>query len=296
MTGQLADEPTSVPIAEGKDVQIEPGVPYPSPYRGSRYSIIDSRRRGTVLQWKYNDLVVHVESPDGLVERMETLGKSRGSGKGSIRITAGREVLTKIHSSTYSDSDRAPVDTGWIPVYLGQLVGDLGFDITIDPESPDRDLWVWGGFPFNHGERWSVSYDGRLLWKWQDYRFYSAFEHSELVETYEKYRRIAGRLYINEFGHVFINVPRDDIPTGEEELVERVFAEWQEAVEKRGDTAAQRLVNRRLKVTGDGDPAEGHLPLYIGHLSEFDDGTVPKPVVTDEEYYVAAAREEDGGD
>ena len=294
MSGRLIDEPTNVPIDDGQDVQIDPGQPWPAPYRGSRYSIVDSRRRGTVLQWKYNDLVVHVEPPEGLVDRLESLGKSRGSGKGTIRVTAGREVLTKIHSSSYVHVNQAPVDAGWIPVYLGQLDGDLDFDIEIDPTVPDRDLWVWGGFPFNHGERWSVSHDGRLVWKWQDYCFYSVFDHSDLVAKYEQYRAIAGRLYINEFGHVYINVPRSEVPPGEEETVEQVFSAWQKDAEQRGDTAAQRLVNRRLKVTGDGDPTEGHLPLYIGHLSEFNDGTVPRPVVTDEEYYVATAREESG--
>jgi hypothetical protein len=295
VTGSVTDTPTEVPIADGQDVSIEPSQPYPAPYRGSKYSVVDSRRHGTVLQWKYNDLVVHVEPPGGLVDRLESLGKSRGSGKGSIRITAGQEVLTKIHSSNYPYIDQAPVDTGWIPVYLGRLTGDLDFDIDIDPAPPDADLWVWGGFPFNHGESWGVAHDDRLVWKWQDYRFYSAFGHADLVEKYQQYRVIAGRLYINEFGHIFINVARDEVPPGKEEAVEQVFADWQAAVERSGDTAAQRLVNRRLKVTGDGDPTEGLLPMYVGHLSEFDDGTVPKPVVTDPEYYVAAAREEDGG-
>ncbi|WP_138007383.1 hypothetical protein [Halalkalirubrum salinum] len=295
MSGRLIGESATVPIAKGKDVHLEPGKPWPAPYRGSRYSILDSKRHGTVLQWKYNDLVVHVEPPNNLLDQLRFFGKSRGSGKGSIRITAGREILTKIHTTAYSYSDEAPVDTGWIPVYLGKLDGGLGFDINIDPDLPNTDLWVWDGFSFNHGESWSVSYDGELIWKWQDYRFESIFDHTDLVSTYERYRTTAGRMYINEFGHIYVNVPRDEIPSGQREEIQNVFDEWQTFVEQNRDAAAQRLVDRRLKVTGDGDPTEGHLPLYIGHLSEFDEGIIPKPIVTDEEYYIAASNEEVGG-
>ena len=295
MSAQLADKTTSVPIAGDRDVNIEPGQPYPGPYRGSQYSIVDSRNHGTVIEWKYNDLVVHVKPPSGLLDRLQYLGKSRGSGRGSIRITADREILTKINADEYRYSHQAPVSSGWIPVYLGKLEGDLDFDIENDPSFPDRNLWVWSGFTFNHGERWSVSKDDRLIWTWQDYRFYSAFEHRDLINKYAKYRRIAGRLYINEHGHVYVNVPREEVPPGEAEMVEQVYDEWRRHANNNGKRAAKRLVERRLKVTGDGDPSKGHLPLYIGHLSEFDDGTVPKPVVTDEGYYVDASREEAGG-
>lgn len=295
MSGRLASERAIVPIAGDRDVEIKPGQPFPAPYRGSKYSIVDSRRHGTVLQWKYNDLVVHVDPPAGIIEKMRSLGKSRGNGKGSIRITANREVLTKIHSSTYNQIKQAPVDNGWIPVYLGRLNGTLGFDINNDPDPPNDKLWIWSGFPFNHGETWSVSHDDRLLWKWKDYRFYSPFDHSDIVDAYSRYRTVTGRLYINEFGNVIINAPRNSIPPGETESVEVIFNRWQTHVDQKGNAAAQRLVKRRLKVTGDGDPSDGHLPLYIGHISEFDTGALPKPVVTDEEYYIDVAHQEGGG-
>lgn len=295
MTGVLTNDATSVPIANGQDVEITPGKPWPSTYRGSRYSIVDSKNHGTVLEWRYEDLVVHAEPPSGLVDRLKTLGKSRGSGRGSIRITAGGEVLTKIHSSLYTYRDQAPVESGWIPVYLGRLDGDLGFDIDLDPDGIQGDLDVWGGFPFNHGETWAVCYNSKLIWKWEDYRFESAFDHPELVAAYEDYRNPAGRLYINEFGHVIINVPRKEIAPGQREKVRSVFSDWKASAERRGDTAALRLVNRRLKVTGGDNPREGHLPLYLGHLTEFDDGLVPKPVADDEGYYLAASRDESRG-
>lgn len=295
MSAQVTDNTVSVPIADNRDVSVEPGQPYPAPYRGSQYSIVDSRKHGTVIEWKYNDLVVHVEPPGGLIDRLQSLGKSRGSGKGSIRITADREILTKINADSYVHSHQAPVKSGWIPVYLGKLDGHLDFDIDNDPSFPTRDLWVWSGFTFNHGERWSVSNNDQLIWTWKNYRFYSAFEHSDLINKYATYRKIAGRLYINEHGHVYVNVPRDEVPPGETEMVEQVYDEWRRYANRNNKRAAMRLVERRLKVTGDGDPSEGHLPIYIGHLSEFDDGLIPKPVVADEEYYIDASHEEGGG-
>ena len=295
MSAQVTDNTVSVPIADNRDVSVEPGQPYPAPYRGSQYSIVDSRKHGTVIEWKYNDLVVHVEPPDRLIDRLQSLGKSRGSGKGSIRITADQEILTKINADSYVHSHQAPVKSGWIPVYLGKLDGNLDFDIDNDPSFPTRDLWVWSGFTFNHGERWSVSNNDQLIWTWKNYRFYSAFEHPDLINKYATYRKIAGRLYINEHGHVYVNVPRDEVPPGETEMVEQVYDEWRRYANRNNKRAAMRLVERRLKVTGDGDPSEGHLPIYIGHLSEFDDGLIPKPVVADEEYYIDASHEEGGG-
>ncbi|GAB7012967.1 hypothetical protein [Halolamina salina] len=295
MGATLEPDSTTVPIANGQSVEIQAGDPWPSAYRGSKYSVIDSRRHNrTVLQWKYHDLNVIVEPPEGLLRQMTELGKSRGSGKGSIRITADREVLTKIRHGSYVNASKAPADSGWIPVYLGRLNGDLGFDIDNDPDVSETT--VWGGFPFNHGERWAVSYDGNLIWKWQDYRFESAFDHPELIEAYEQFRTTAGRLYINENGHVFVNVPRQEVPSSMKTKIDQIYTDWQSRAERNGDQAARRLVQRRLKVTGDGDPEAGHLPLYLGHLSTFDDGAIPRPVVEDETYYVACARAEELSD
>lgn len=292
MTGaEIEAGSTTVPIDSGSDVQIDSGQPWPAPYRGSTYSIVDSRKHNTVLQWQYKDLKVHINPPKQLIKLLRSVGKSRETGKGSIRITADGEVLTKVNASTYSRVEEAPVSEGWIPVYVGQLSGTLEFDIATDPDPPTQRPTVWSGFPFNHGERWAVSHNDRLIWKWQDYRFYSSFDHSELIKTYKQYRSIAGRLYINENGHVFVNVPNPDNKETQDEIL-RIFNDWKQQAEARDDTAALRLVRRRLKVTGEGDPDDGLLPLHIGHLNQFDDGTVPRPVVTDETYYVATARGE----
>lgn len=290
--GVIQPTATTVPIKGDADVEIGPGQPWPAPYRGSKYSVVDSRKHNqTVLQWQYNDLKVQVDLPEGLYDQLRAVGKSSQTGKGSIRITAAGEVLTKVEASNYANIDEAPVSDGWISVYLGLLNGNLGFDITTDPEPPKDDPTVWSGFPFNHGERWTVGHDDCLLWKWQDYRFYSAFDHSELIEAYNRYRNIAGRLYINEFGHIFVNVPSPE-DSQEKTEISKIFNRWRQRAEARNNSAALRLVNRRLKVTGDGNVEDGLLPLYLGHLDQFDEGIIPRPVVTDESYYVAAARSE----
>lgn len=292
MTGKLERKPTKVPIDGGKDVTIQPGSPWPSVYRGSKYSLVDSRkrRRDKIVQWQYKDLKAVSEPPTGLEEGMKSVGKSFATGKGSFRVTAGKEVLTKVHAEAYPDADQAPHADGWIPVYVGTIKGGLGFDnLNNDPKGPTPK--VWDGLPFNHGETWSVSADGRLIWKQDQFRFESAFDHSELIEIYEQYRDRAGRLYINEHGHIWINVPSDGVPTDRQDQVRSIFESWRKETEQGGNSAAQRLFNKRLEVTSpDDDPMNGHLPLHVGHLREFDDGVVPRPVVTESAYFVACSK------
>jgi hypothetical protein len=70
-----------------------------------------------------------------------------------------------------------------------------------------------------------------------------------------------------------------------------IYDSWKALVENVGDTAAQRLVTKRLTVTShDGDPMKGHLPLYIGHLRDFDGGVVPRAVVDDPSYFVISSK------
>lgn len=277
---------------DGEEVTISPGQPWPSTYRGSRYSVITSRRHGEVIRWQYKDLCSQVYPPEGLLEVFQEVGKDHGTGKGSFRLTADGEILTKVNASDYPNLDEAPVSTGWIPVYIGKLKGILGFDqITLCPSLDTQDdIRIWTGFPFNHGERWSVSHTGSLIWTWRDYTFESAFEHPELIEKYECYRQTAGRLYINEYGHIFVNAPQSEIPTETVDDVLSVYQRWKSDADEKNQTAELRLVNRRLKVTSpDDDPMNGHLPLYIGHLDQFDDGVVPRPIVTDPSYYRVCA-------
>lgn len=296
MSATLRSEETSVPIQDGEDVTIDPEYPWPSAYRGSKYSIVSSRKFGKrVLAWRYDDLQVYVELPRGLHRALKSVGKSGGEGTGSIRITAGGEVLTKVHADDYKHTSMAPVSQGWIPVYLGRLDGYLEFDdIDPRPTAPtDPPIAVWEGLPWHHGERWTVGVDGRIVWKWNGYRFESAFEHPELVDLYRRYRSQPGRLYINEYGHVWANLPPKGVPSDRREEVNDVFTRWQRDAQRNGKQGIQRLVTRRLMSTGGGDPARGDLPVHLGHISDFDGGVIPRPVVDDTSYFVSCGREQE---
>lgn len=294
MTAKVLPEPTEVPLAGDEQVSIDPGLPWPSAYRGSKYSIIHSHKHNQlVMAWKYDDLQIYLEPPDGLIEALRDIGKTAGTGTGSVRFTANGEVLTKVPAVEFEHRDLAAVDEGWVPAYVGQLEGSLGFsDVYIDPDPiPDDAIRVWEGLSFHHGETWSVSVDQRLIWKWGGYRFESAFDHSELVDKYARYRNVPGRLYVNEYGHVWCNIPTSDVPSEYAEEVREMFTEWRKEAKTNGKSSILRLVNRRLTATGGGDPEQGHLPVYLGHASDFDDGAVPRTVVSDASYFVESGRD-----
>lgn len=293
MTRRVRLASTSVPIAGGQDVTIEVGSPWPSAYRGSKYSLVESRRRSRdqIVQWKYRDLSAQADPPAGLIEAMQEAGKSFATGKGSFRVTSGGEGLTKIHAEAYPRANEAPHNDGWIPVYVGRLDGGIGLD-KLNSDPTDREApAIWDGLPFNHGETWAVGVNDRLIWKHEGFRFESCFEHPELVEAYEEYRSTTGRLYINEFGHVWVNVPANKVSEDRRQRVLHLYNGWHEQAKAADDTAALRLVARRLKVISpDRDPMNGHIPLYIGHSSEFDEGVLPRPVVTDNSYFMDCSR------
>jgi hypothetical protein len=288
-------ESTKVPITGGRSVEVAPKQPWPSAYRGSTYSLVTNDDFGAdiVLKWEQLDLQIYADPPAGLHDAMQSAGKRNGLG--SVRITARGEVITKVHADNYPHLDRAPVSDGWVPVYLGTLSGELDFGtVDVDPTPPKDGVRVWTGFPFNHGERWSVSYDDKLIWKWRDYRFESAFDHDELIDTYYEYRPTPGRLYVTEYGHVWANVPNDDVATGGEAEVQNAISDWRQTAEANGNSSTLRLVNRRLVATSQSDdPADGHLPIHLGHLQNFDGGVVPRPVVDDEDYYLEVGQYED---
>ncbi|MDS0284064.1 hypothetical protein [Haloarcula onubensis] len=294
MTAKLKEESTSVPLENQQSVTLQPGKPWPSAYRGSKYSLVTNDDfDDAVLKWEQRDLAIFTDPPDGLRRALVLLGKS--GGYGSFRVTADNEVLTKVKADDYKHVDEAPVSTGWIPVYVGKFSGTLDFDeVDSDPLTPrQNNIKVWKGFPFHHGERWSVSQDGTLFWKWKDYRFDSAFDHPELVAEYQKYRGTAGRLYVTENAHVWVNVPKNDIAPAKQSAVRNAIKKWQQTAEKEDDTATLRLVNRRLVATsGDDDPSTGHFPIHLGQLSDFDGGVIPRPVVDEPSYFQAVCQYE----
>jgi len=288
MSVQIKSTSTGVPIRGGDDVTIEPEDPWPSAYRGSKYSIVHSQKHNQyVMAWKYDDLQIFLDPPNGLVPAMRHVGKSDGDGSGSFRITAAGEVLTKVRAENYERSDIAPVSQGWIPVYLGCISGDIEIDgIKLQPlMNQANPLAIWEGLPFYHGETLSVSVNNKLIWKWEDYRFESAFNHSELIAKYAEFRQTPGRLYINEYGHTWVNLPPTGVPDKHRDHVNDLFVQWRRDAKRQGKDSVLRLAKRRLEATGGGKTGQGHLPVYIGHVSQFDEGTVPRPVVDDMRYF-----------
>ena len=292
MTAKFSDVPTTVPIDGGQAVTIDPGQPWPSAYRGSQYSLVsdDDYDDGT-LKWEVKGLQIFTDTPPGLRRFITGLGKP--DGLGSLRITADGQVLTKIPADDYVHVEQAPVDEGWIPVYLGTLSGPFDFqDIELDPPAPESGVKVWPGLPFQHGERWSVTHDGRLVWRWRGYEFEPVGNHSELAAHYQSFRPTGGRIYVNEHGHVWGNISHEDVPGPKANDVRQAVTTWKQAAEDDGNATTLQLINRRLKVTGGGDPSDGLLPMHLGHLTDFDNGAVPTPVVDEPSYYAVVGRYE----
>jgi hypothetical protein len=283
---ELSELGTTVPLAGGDSVQIGPGQPWPSAYRGSKYSLVNHPESDELaLKWEHRDLTVYGKHIPGLETSLRVNGKQ--GGRGSFRVTAAGELLTKIHADSYAHVEQAPVENGWIPVYLGQVDGQVSFaGVEVDPTPHSAGIQVWPGLTANHGEQWTVTAKGRLAWSWRDYRFFSRFDHSELIDRYRMYRPEGGRLYINEHGHVWGNVPRGSVPEAQETEVAAALSDWRNDATAAGNTSTLRLVHRRLEATSrDGDAANGMLPVHLGHLSEFDDGQVPRPIVDDSSYF-----------
>lgn len=287
----LEKESTKVPVMDDRQVTVESGHPWPSAYRGSKYSVVSSRKFGDVAQWSHmGDVQAMTELPSGLQGALHELGKTNGYG--SFRLTATGEVLTKIPASQYRRANEAQVSRGHIPVYVGKLAGTFDFtEISNNPPQPDTigEVTVWTGLPFNHGETWVVCTDDVLRWSWQDYYFESAFAHSDLVEAYKSLRPEGGRIYINEHGHIWGNVDRGSVPASKRDQVMAAVDEWQSTA----SNAEQRLVTRRLNRTESEAVPDGLLPVHIGHVTQFDNGIVPKPVVNDNRYFGDSAMETD---
>jgi hypothetical protein len=295
MTATFTEETTKVPITNDRSVSLTSGHPWPSAYRGSQYSLVRDSQfdDDIVLKWEQRDLSIFAEPPDGLHDAMQQVGKQNGLG--SIRVTARGEVITKVPADHYAHLDKAPVSEGWVPVYLGDISGELDFGtVGTDPTPPADGIRIWTGFPFNHGERWAVSYDDKLIWKWRDYRFESAFDHPELIDAYSRYRPTPGRLYVTEHGHIWVNVPNGDVVPGRQQEIQTAIESWQSRAQEQNNNSTLRLVNRRLVATSQSDdPAEGHLPIHLGHLRDFDRGVIPRPVVDDEAYFLEVGQYEE---
>lgn len=294
-TAKISRTPTSVRAYDDLVVTIKSGKPWPSVYRGSKYSV---HRTNTGVGLSLNHRQVQVEGsiPKGLHDALKSVGKSDGSGLGSIRVTANRDVLTKVKAEHYPAADEALVDKGWIPVYLGKLSGQIAFDgINNDPDPTAFDPpCVWEGLPFRHGECWSMTIHDGLQWRiklGQQFSFPSTYQHSGLEQKYKSFRSNGGRLRINEHGHVWMEMPNKKVRNSTH--LSSVLEEWYQDARDNDRNEILNLIHRRLKATGNGNPKKGQFPIYLGHISDYDNGNTPTPVVTDKNYFALAAKYED---
>lgn len=287
--GVLREEPTQVPTMNRRQRTVEPGRSWPSAYRGSKYSIVSSQSSGDVVQCSHmGNKQATAEPPRGLKAAFTKLGKTNGYG--SFRLTATKELLTKVPADQYQWTSQAQANRGYIPVYVGKLDGDFDFEeISNNPTPPSgtNAVGIWTGLPFNHGEAWAVCTDDVLRWSWQDYRFEPVFDHPELVAAYKSFRPEGGRIYINEHGHIWGGINRDTVPSSEQRQIQDAIDEWNQTA----SNAERRLITRRLNHTKSEAATNGLLPVHLGHVSQYDTGIVPKPVVTDNSYFGDSAME-----
>lgn len=280
--------PTTVRAYGDLTVSIESGQPWPSAYRGSKYTIRGNESDAGLY---LNHALLELEGtlPEGLVETLRELGKSDGLGFGTVRVTANRDVLTKIKAEHYQHVEEAFVDEGWIPVYVGKLSGEIEFphvNNNPDPGTLDPPC-VWEGLPFRHGDRWTVPVSGGPEWRiklQQSFQFPSQFDHTDLTRTYRSFRSSGGRFRINEHGHVWIELPNSQIDRSSQ--VSDKVDQWYQDAKEHGRNQLLQLIHRRLESTGNGDPKDGLLPIYIGHISDYDQGDIPTPIINDKAYYV----------
>jgi len=286
--------PTTVSPDGDLVVSIESGKPWPGVYRGSKYSL---RRNGSGVDLYLSHRRLELEGtlPDGLMAALRDTGKSDGTGLGSIRVSANRDVLTKVQADNYPAVDETLVDRGWIPVYIGKLSGSIDFpNVENDPDEGTLDPpCVWEGLPFNHGERWSIPASGGPEWRIklsQVYRFPSSNDHPDLTRTFRSFRPSGGRFRVNEHGHLWLELPNKKIQNSAQ--LANTIETWYEDANDRGRNQLLQLIHRRLEATGNGDPNEGLFPIYVGHISDYDSGELPTPIINDKTYYVAEAEED----
>jgi hypothetical protein len=249
--------PRKVVGVDGTVCEISPGDPWPLPYRGSRYTIKEEEGKVTGV-WHWQDLSL---TTSNVPTRLHQLMVKAGKQSGSLCVTAHRAVITKV-----PDGNGA-----WTPIYLGEYQNDFVFPkVNNDPHGLEPGSH-WTGLPFHHGDKWSISprdRTGQLLWKHSGFYFGSIQRFPNLWKRYVSIRFLGGIVYFNEHGHVWMNLPDDQVGDDYIEPFRRLQAAQVDALAKRGDGAILSLIAARIEATK-------CRPVYLGRISDFDDGTAP---------------------
>lgn len=254
----LIEAPVTIPSSDGKLVTIEPGEPWPLPYRGSRYSIT---RAGDHLRmsWSRMDIIHYSDSiPNRLINSMI---RHKRDSRGSFRITPHREVITKLIEDGYTTT----------PLFLGKIEGDFTFSgFNLNPGKLETGRF-WTGLNFMHGEEFAVWNRERnndyLYWEKRGSKFRSIERYPELCAKVREIRPKAGRIYITEFGHIWMNLEMGG-----------ASAQWSSTITSRLREDLETLKNndillRTIKLRID---ETGTMPLYLGKIQEFDSGLPPR--------------------
>jgi len=284
---RIAEKPTIAPGPYGKPIEIKPYTRWPLPYRGSKYSLVEriiGGKRRWIVVWKYMDIApIYNKDEDGnpkLPENLLLSFRKIGKSSGSFRITPNKEVITKVLNR----------EGKWVTYYLGKLEGQWNFGNNIDLDPKIRPFSLWTGFTFHHGEYWSVwireRSGSKLYWKYRiDYSnkflpivqhiyFNSVEDYPDLVRIYLEIRPHGGRLYINEYGHIWMNLPNSEVgPTYEDEIKSNIESLLDGTFEGNG-----RLIYKRFKETQ-------CWPIYIGNIKDYDLGNPPRTYFEDLSHY-----------
>ena len=277
MRAKISHEQVTVPAMDGRMVTLSPGDNWPLPFRGSRYTVktVDQKPQ---LCWTWTDIVY--TSSNGISGLIDAMRDHKKDTKGSIRITPHSEIITKRKEGNK-----------WRPVYLGKLQGVLdfpGFDL--DPSNLTTGH-LWPGLQFKHGEEFSVwrrhGNKDFLYWSFRGMYFRTIQRYPLLCGKLREIRPRCGRLYVTETGHIWMNLP-----------IEQVSQLWNNAISQKltKDRKALQQNDTLLQATYDRLQATKTYPIYLGTISDFDIGTPPRTHFTSKVTNLLGAGGEDYDD
>jgi hypothetical protein len=249
---------TRVPSADARYVTIEPGEEWPLPYRGSRYSLKSNGGGGSDFFWTYQGTAMKaVRLPDGLCDAFL---ECRGGALGRLVFTAHGEVLTRLRSGAR-----------WTTLFVGSVEGELQFEhFQLNPAGLEPGH-LWPGLHFHHGECWTVGTGIRkrnlLRWSLEGESFFSTEPYPDLCRLVREIRPNGGRVYITEHGHVWMNLPP-----------EQVSDEWHNRIlgclaEDRALLEANETLLQSIRIRTEHTRC---WPIYLGPIRQFDSGQPPR--------------------
>ncbi len=145
-----------------------------------------------------------------------------------------------------------------------------GFDL--DPDLETGQLWT--GFMFGHGEPFTVwsrdRSDNCLHWKRLGIHFRTVDEYHRLCSLVREIRPRGGRLYINEYGHIWMNVSQSiDLDVGHS---------WNSKIRDNLTLSKKTLSKNEilLAATHDRVFTTKTYPIYVGKVEEFASVGIPR--------------------